>query len=63
MPETSTKEIAKNSFWVTAGFAIERVAQLVAQVFLARLLSPEDFGIWAMVLILTRLSMEFRDKA
>ena len=63
MSKTSTKEIAKSSFWVTAGFAIERVSQLVAQVFLARILSPEDFGTWAMVLILTRLSMEFRDKA
>lgn len=60
---TSTKEIAKSSFWVTAGFALERVAQLVAQVFLARILAPEDFGTWAMVLIVTRLSMEFRDKA
>ncbi len=63
MSDISTKEIAKNSFWVTAGFAVERVAQLIAQVFLARLLTPEDFGTWAMVLILTRLSMEFRDKA
>ena len=63
MTKTSTKEIAKSSFWVTAGFAIERVSQLIAQVFLARILTPEDFGTWAMVLILTRLSMEFRDKA
>ncbi|WP_052331546.1 oligosaccharide flippase family protein [Calothrix sp. PCC 7507] len=53
--------MAKASLWTTVSFAIGKVAQLMAQVILARLLSPEDFGIWAMVLVLSNFSLLFRD--
>jgi lipopolysaccharide exporter len=56
-------KLAKSSLLLTGSFAIERVAQLLAQIVLARLLSPEDFGIWAMVLLVTRLSEQFKDQA
>jgi O-antigen/teichoic acid export membrane protein len=44
-------------------FAASKIAQLVSQIILAHLLSPEDFGIWAMVLILSNFSVLFRDVA
>lgn len=63
MYKKESNNFLKSSFWVINSFAVERVSQLVAQIFLARILSPEDFGIWGMVLIVTRLSMQFRDRA
>lgn len=63
MTHTSSKKIAKASLWITASFALGKVTQLMAQVFLARILSPEDFGIWAMVLVLSNFSLLFRDTA
>lgn len=61
--KNSTKKIAKSGLWLTAGYATSRVAQLIAQIFLARLLSPEDFGVWAMVLVVTILTDLFQDNA
>lgn len=55
--------VAKSGLWQMGGFALERASQFIAQIFLARLLLPEDFGVWGMVLILTRLSNQFKDKA
>lgn len=63
MSHISTKKIATSSLWLTASFGFARVSQLISQVFLARLLSPEDFGIWGMVLIVTTLSALFKDTA
>jgi O-antigen/teichoic acid export membrane protein len=40
---------------------LAKFSQLIAQIVLARLLSPKDFGVWAMVLIVTTLSALFRD--
>jgi lipopolysaccharide exporter len=54
---------AKGGLWQASGFALERISQFIAQIFLARLLLPEDFGVWGMVLILTRLSNQFKDSA
>ena len=48
---------------MTVSFVLARFSQLIAQVVLARLLSPKDFGVWAMVLIVTTLSALFRDAA
>jgi O-antigen/teichoic acid export membrane protein len=53
MTQASSTKIVKAGLWMAASFAIGKVAQLISQVILARLLSPKDFGIWAMVLILT----------
>ncbi|MDY6902264.1 MAG: oligosaccharide flippase family protein, partial [Cyanobacteriota bacterium] len=63
MAHISTKKIASSGLWLTASFGFAKVSQLVAQIFLARLLSPEDFGIWGMVLIVTTLSSLFKDTA
>ena len=63
MTHISTKKIASSGLWLTASFGFAKVTQLVAQIFLARLLSPEDFGVWGMVLIVTTLSGLFKDTA
>ena len=63
MTNISTNKIASSGLWLTASFGFAKVSQLVAQIFLARLLSPEDFGVWGMVLIVTTLSALFKDSA
>ena len=63
MTQTTTAKIAGGSLWMIASFVLVRFLQLIAQVVLARLLSPKDFGVWAMVLIVTTLSALFRDAA
>lgn len=63
MSRTTSAKVAKGSLWLTASFAVEKCSQLIAQIFLARLLSPQDFGIWAMVLMVTTLSALFKDAA
>ncbi len=63
MSNISTKKIATSSLWLTASFGFAKVSQLLAQIFLARLLSPDDFGVWGMVLIVTTLSALFKDAA
>ncbi|MEA5579249.1 lipopolysaccharide biosynthesis protein [Anabaena sp. UHCC 0451] len=61
--KNTTVKIAKSGLWLTSGYAISRVGQLIAQICLARLLSPEDFGVWAMVLVVTILTDLFQDNA
>jgi lipopolysaccharide exporter len=63
MTKASSTRIVKASLWMTASFAISKIAQLISQIILARLLSPEDFGIWAMVLIFSNFSVLFKDVA
>ncbi len=63
MASLNSKSIAKSSLWMTVGFALGKVAQLLAQIILARLLSPKEFGVWGMVLILSNFSILFRDVA
>ncbi len=46
---------------MTTSFMLARFSQLIAQVVLARILSPKEFGVWAMVLLVTTLSALFRD--
>ncbi|MBC8122370.1 MAG: oligosaccharide flippase family protein [Gemmatimonadaceae bacterium] len=61
--KTSAAKIAGSSLWLSSGFVFSRCLQLVAQIVLARLLLAEDFGVWALVLVLTNLSTLFRDGA
>jgi lipopolysaccharide exporter len=61
MTRIATSKIASSSLWLGGSFAFAKGFQLVSQVVLARLLAPEDFGIWAMVLIWTTLSALFKD--
>ncbi|MBW4615373.1 MAG: oligosaccharide flippase family protein [Desmonostoc vinosum HA7617-LM4] len=63
MTQVNSTKIFKASLWMTVSFAVGKIAQLISQVILARLLSPQDFGIWAMVLILSNFSLLFRDVA
>ena len=63
MSHISSNKIASSGLWLTASFGFAKASQLVAQIFLARLLSPEDFGVWGMVLIVTTLSALFKDAA
>jgi lipopolysaccharide exporter len=55
--------IARNSLWVTVSFGVSKVAQMGAQIVLARILGPQDFGVWAMVLVVTSLTNQFREAA
>jgi len=49
------KKVIKGSLWVSSGsFAVQAI-NLVIKIFLARLLLPEDFGIFAMALIVITL--------
>ncbi|NER25271.1 MAG: oligosaccharide flippase family protein [Symploca sp. SIO1C2] len=63
MSNISASKIAKSSLWLTSSFVLAKSSQLISQVFLARLLQPEDFGIWGMVLVVVTLSDLFKDKA
>lgn len=63
MTQVNSTKIFKASLWMTVSFAIGKIAQLISQIILARLLSPQDFGVWAMVLILSNFSVLFRDVA
>jgi O-antigen/teichoic acid export membrane protein len=63
MSLSNASKIAKSSIWLTSSFIIAKISQLLGQLFLARLLSPEDFGIWGMVLLVITLSRLFKDQA
>jgi len=64
MPLSSTaRVVAKSSFWLTSSYGLAKASQLVSQVLLARLLTPEAFGIWGMVMVITTLSELFKDSA
>jgi len=63
MTQSNSNKIFKGGLWITASFVLVRASQLISQIILARLLSPHDFGIWAMVLLVTTLSSQFKDMA
>lgn len=63
MTQINAAKIAGGSFWMLVGVTLARFSQLISQIVLARLLSPEEFGVWAMVLILTQLSQLFSEGA
>lgn len=42
-----------SAIWVTGAYAVEFIVQFVALILLARLLSPLDFGLFAIALVLT----------
>jgi lipopolysaccharide exporter len=61
MADISAKKIVKSGIWMTISFILARLIQLIMQIILARLLSPQEFGIWGIVLIVTTLSALFKD--
>ncbi|MGK7910099.1 MAG: lipopolysaccharide biosynthesis protein [Synechococcus sp.] len=62
MAATAAK-IARSSLWLTSSFLVGKLSRVLAQIVLARLLIPEDFGVWGMVLVVTALSSIFKDSA
>lgn len=61
MAEISAKKIAKSGIWMTISFVLVRLLQLMTQIIVARLLSPQEFGIWGVVLMVTTLSNLFKE--
>ncbi len=61
MSQANTSKIAKSGLWLTLSFLFVKAIQFVAQIFLARLLAPAEFGIWGMVLVITNLAELFKD--
>lgn len=62
MPTTNSKAITQSSLWLTTSFACIKAGQLLAQLVLARLLTPADFGVWGMVVLVNTFSDLFKDK-
>ncbi|NES83004.1 MAG: oligosaccharide flippase family protein [Moorea sp. SIO1G6] len=61
MAQINAAKIAKSGLWVSASFMFAKLSKFITQLFLARLLSPDDFGVWGMVLLVTTLSTLFED--
>jgi lipopolysaccharide exporter len=60
---SQVSKIARSSLWVTASYGISRAAQMILLVVLARLLTPDDFGVWSSVSIVILLANLFRESA
>ena len=63
MPSNTVRTVAKSSFWLTASYGLAKISQLISQIILARLLTPEIFGVWGMVMVITTLAELFKDTA
>ncbi len=63
MSRINLSKIIKSGLWLTAGFGITKGIRFIAQIVLVRLLTPEQFGIWGMVLVVTHLMTLFKDTA
>jgi O-antigen/teichoic acid export membrane protein len=55
------RRVLGGTLWLSASFALGRGLALLTQIVLARLIAPSDFGLWAMVLVLTTLAQLFRE--
>ena len=58
-PRSLAKRSIAGAFWTSLSMGALAIAELVSLVVLARLLSPEDFGVYAAVLIVVRFSGVF----
>lgn len=63
MAKIDPSKIIKSGLWLSSGFGVTKGIRFVAQIFLVRLLTPEQFGIWGMVLVVTQLTALFKDTA
>lgn len=63
MPSNTTRTVAKSSLWLTTSYGFAKLSQLISQIILARLLTPEVFGVWGMVMVITTLAELFKDTA
>lgn len=59
MAKVNAAKVVGGSLWMIASYGFSRCLQLISQLVLARVLSPKEFGIWAMVLVLSNLSQIF----
>lgn len=58
-PRSLAKQSISGAFWTSLSMGALAIAELVSLVVLARLLSPEEFGLYAAVLIVIRFSGVF----
>lgn len=63
MARIDLSNLMKSGLWLTSGYGVTKGIRLVAQIALVRLLTPEQFGIWSMVLVVTHLMALFKDTA
>lgn len=63
MAKINPSKILKSGLWLSSGFGVTKSIRFIAQIFLVRLLTPEQFGIWGMVLVVTQLTALFKDTA
>lgn len=54
-------KLIKSGLWLISGYGVTKGIRFVAQIALVRLLTPEQFGIWSMVLVVTHLMALFKD--
>lgn len=54
-------ELSKSFFWATSGTIIQVAAQLAALTILARLLSPVEFGVVTVAMLVTQLALVFSE--
>ena len=60
--EPSLKDkAAKGFFWGAAGSIIQQVTGLIFNIFIVRILSPDDFGLFAMLAIFTAIANSIMD--
>ncbi|WOD37410.1 lipopolysaccharide biosynthesis protein [Nodosilinea sp. E11] len=59
----TVQSVAKSSLWLTISYGFSKALQLISQIFLARILTPEMFGVWGMVMVITTLAELFKDSA
>jgi PST family polysaccharide transporter len=52
---------ASAATWSSVAFGVRQGAQLLALMILARLLAPEEFGVFAMAMVVTGLALVLRD--
>lgn len=63
MARIDLSKLITSGLWLTSGYSVTKGIRLVAQIALVRLLTPEQFGIWSMVLVVTHLTALFKDTA
>ncbi len=53
----------KGSLWATFSYGFNRCSKLISQIVLARLLAPEDFGVWGMLMLVMNLAKIFNESS
>ncbi|MDJ0593521.1 MAG: lipopolysaccharide biosynthesis protein [Pleurocapsa sp. MO_226.B13] len=56
-------KVVKDSLWATFTYGFNRFSKLISQIVLARLLAPEDFGVWGMLMLVMNLAQIFNESS